>query len=503
MQITQQSLKQQLDNLLFSRSSMFWPAVIVIAGALGLGLLAGIGGPVLVGTALAVLVGGGLTLALSILIIQKPYLGLVTVLASLPVQTQYPDIPAVTSILSLIGFLTIAGYLVQNRFKIRLTTGFRPPLKIGLLFLIYIFVTNPHAALFSEDRNWVWTYLQLLIMVWLAAELLPPETHKTLMIWYIFFSCLSSAIAIPTAKIGSSIYTSGRAAGLTANANEGSMYMVFALMFAIYLNKHKVWRWFNLIFPLVAILLVLGVVVTVSRTGFMVMAISLALWFILVPRSPTPPFRDLIKHAIISVLKMSWIPAILLVAILAIPSNYWSVLTQSVIDLMKGESTRNDTSIVRLELWNSAFHMWQDYPLFGVGVGQFQFENKYYISRAFALYGDRVAHNMYVTILAENGVVGFGIFIAWLASIALELWHTLRAARDKDIMSLTAVWLIVLAGFLFMGTTITIQYYKPLWITAGVSMALSNYVRRQNAQSKALAETSTELLTSQSLPVKG
>lgn len=86
----------------------------------------------------------------------------------------------------------------------------------------------------------------------------------------------------------------------------------------------------------------------------------------------------------------------------------------------------------RLDMWQSAVEMTSDHPLTGVGPGLF--------GRAFREYRDPIiardklasAHNAYLNLASETGIIGIavGIFLATtLATATLRTWH---AAKGKN-----------------------------------------------------------------------
>ena len=52
--------------------------------------------------------------ALIVLILTRPYLGIVITVASLPATDILPPIPLLTSVVSIFGYVTVGGYLMQR-----------------------------------------------------------------------------------------------------------------------------------------------------------------------------------------------------------------------------------------------------------------------------------------------------------------------------------------------------------------------------------------------------
>jgi putative inorganic carbon (HCO3(-)) transporter len=95
----------------------------------------------------------------------------------------------------------------------------------------------------------------------------------------------------------------------------------------------------------------------------------------------------------------------------------------------------------RLAIWKSSLKMMFDHPWFGVGLGQFEYFSPRYafpVTSHWARYG-RVAenaHNEYLQVGAEMGVVGL---VLWLTGLALLLFWFLRAIRGKGAAAKGAV----------------------------------------------------------------
>jgi len=70
-----------------------------------------------------------------------------------------------------------------------------------------------------------------------------------------------------------------------------------------------------------------------------------------------------------------------------------------------------DITSGRIRLYNQAIELFRQRPIFGWGLG------------AFARFSNIGTHNIYLQLLAENGLVGA---IAFVAMVAFNLWTTLR-----------------------------------------------------------------------------
>jgi hypothetical protein len=110
----------------------------------------------------------------------------------------------------------------------------------------------------------------------------------------------------------------------------------------------------------------------------------------------------------------------------------WPGWDGSIVSLVPGG--RPDAVIDRLSLWQMALQVWQDHPVIGVGLGNYR---DHAIARGIDLivplgYEGFHAHNTFMEILADTGVLGLGAFLYFLATVLhrlLRAWGRLRGDR--------------------------------------------------------------------------
>lgn len=93
----------------------------------------------------------------------------------------------------------------------------------------------------------------------------------------------------------------------------------------------------------------------------------------------------------------------------------------------------------RLIVWQHTLEMVFDHPLFGVGLGSWQYEYPKYDK------GDWITnntapqrpHNDLLWILSETGMIGLGLFIWLLLTIAQTIWQKLQHPSDH-----TTIWML-------------------------------------------------------------
>jgi O-antigen ligase len=87
----------------------------------------------------------------------------------------------------------------------------------------------------------------------------------------------------------------------------------------------------------------------------------------------------------------------------------------------------NFSIIQRLAVWSSAWSMWLEHPWLGIGVGNFGVLYPRY-ALPFWDFPQEHAHNYYLNLLAETGVVGLAAYLIFFASLLAFAGQGLRAA---------------------------------------------------------------------------
>lgn len=95
------------------------------------------------------------------------------------------------------------------------------------------------------------------------------------------------------------------------------------------------------------------------------------------------------------------------------------------------KTTPQNWSVVeRMALWYSAWHIWQDSPWLGIGIGNFRAVYPDYALPTWE-FGQEHAHNYYLNILTETGVVGLTAYLVLLFSFFLYVGRGLKASLAR------------------------------------------------------------------------
>lgn len=149
----------------------------------------------------------------------------------------------------------------------------------------------------------------------------------------------------------------------------------------------------------------------------------------------------------------------------------------------------------RIPLWLAAWSMTLDAPLLGHGPGAFSVVGAEYVAAAYrpdwAAYDPRQApwaHNLYLELLAERGLLGAATFLSYLAISGRCAWLAYRRTNDAAARGLAAASLAVILAVLFAGAfeLSVIRYWFVVLIAAvgGMSLVLAGPTESMTTRGK-------------------
>jgi O-antigen ligase len=262
---------------------------------------------------------------------------------------------------------------------------------------------------------------------------------------------------------------SGRLSGALGNANDTAAALVagggLAAALSLVLRGKPILR---LLSAIVVPLCVFAVFLTLSRGGLVALGVSLLTAVAMAGRKR--------RGTAIAVTATGFLCAVL----------YFGVFAS---DVARERVTELDGGTGRGDIWTVGWRMVEDNSLKGVGAGNFPVASIHYLIEPGAIVRDdfiidnpKVAHNTYLDMLAELGVVGLALF---LSIIAFSLWCALRAiglaerAGDRQVEVIARALIVVLAGLLaadFFGSR---QYSKQLWLLLALCPVLLEISRTE------------------------
>lgn len=150
-------------------------------------------------------------------------------------------------------------------------------------------------------------------------------------------------------------------------------------------------------------------------------------------------------------------------------------------------STTLQSNTERLLMWQSAYEMFKDHPILGVGLGQYapKYLNEYKSPEAKERQNH--SHNNFLQMLAENGSVGFVGFLLLFGYILLSSFgNAVRKLSPYHVLIFGCTLAFILQGFTEynFGNSAVIKYY---WATLGCLLVLAREKRNDFGESSFLS----------------
>lgn len=395
------------------------------------------------------------------------YLFLALFMAVLPWSIAAMQIAAGTVVL-----VILIGSIRQKRFPL----AFHP----FYYFVLFYLLTQLISVLNSPDRassfqsvfstDWFWLFVPFL-----ASLGLPATWKKRVLHTLLISASLAALYGIFQFFMGIEIFRGSRIPAMghffraIGGYNfyltfAGNQMMVMAIAFSFWMLE-KENRRNRYLYGIITSLLFLSVVATFGRSTWIgSLVIFLGGTFLL--------NRKLFIRLTIAILIIG---AVFFAGVPEIRARLLSIF----------EPSQNEA---RLNIWRTAWAMFKDHPIFGIGSGRFnQLFPVYKVPGFYDATGH--AHNDYLNMAVNSGVIGLW---GWLSMWGAWFYYTIRTLREKTRLSLLDRQ--ILYGSLLAITGIMIAaffqcYYTDLennilWLTiAAFSLMIQNQYRGADARS--------------------
>lgn len=214
------------------------------------------------------------------------------------------------------------------------------------------------------------------------------------------------------------------------------------------------------------LLLLLSVFATVSRGAILGIGIGFLFFFLwnLISNEKSVSHRGL-KHSVIFAILFSFV---CLFIQFFISEELLSIVVERLLNLSL------ESSGGRLDVWQANLKIFLDYPIFGVGLDSTLLYPEYYSAEAPVL----MAHNLFLQVLVETGIIGFVVFL-WIVWVPCNLiwrarYHYVHCTQRTLIQGLIIANLIILVQVQFLPILLDPLLWGMWAITAGVAMRLKH-----------------------------
>jgi len=195
---------------------------------------------------------------------------------------------------------------------------------------------------------------------------------------------------------------------------------------------------FRLICGFAAFVLFSGILLSLSRAAWMgvVLAGAILLWFFI--RLPKERMPSLLQKRRSFTVRFS-LAALCLLLVLSL--FFVGPGGRRQVDTRLEETVMHDSGLrVRASVWKDSLGMVRDFPFFGVGLGSWPELFPRYQSPPWSANFFRESHNDYLELLAEAGILGFGLLIWFFWHCGKRLFYGLKTHSVKDLYLLAAIF---------------------------------------------------------------
>ena len=334
---------------------------------------------------------------------------------------------------------------------------------LGWATLSMVWAEDPGAALGSVGRYALNLVLFLIVFTAIRTE----RDLGRILIGFM----LGAAFAVGYAFVAPSADDAGRLATDAQDPNELASVLVSGAalsvaVFVLYRRRPSV----RLLAVFTTLCCIAGILLTASRGGLIALGVALVFAIIVSGR-----WRPLILT----------VAAVLVAAVFIYFAGFASPeVRERITEPARGQAYLQEG---RTTIWQVAWRAFEANPVVGVGSANFEVSSKHYLSEPGALARTdqiidkpKVAHNSYLEILSELGVIGFSLFVVL---IGFSVGSTLLAARmfgragDRRMQAAALCVAVAMAGILAAGFFLSSQYNKQLWLLLGLGPALLTLAR--------------------------
>jgi O-antigen ligase len=323
-------------------------------------------------------------------------------------------LPVVGSIPRLVGLVASAVgvlYIVTRR-RVRPLSWFH---LFAVLFVLWAGVTSFWSVDPDATRTVFLTYVQLLVLAWLISEIAwSPDRRRALFQAYVLGAGVAAALTIHDYLSGVVALdtVAGRFAALNQDPNDLGLTLALSLPMAWYASLSQTrgaWLW-RLSLPLA----MTAILLTASRGAVLsaLMALAIIPWTL-------GRLRVRTKLALYAVAVGS-----LLLASNFVPESSLARIASAPADIEAGYFGG------RGAIWTAGLEVAAEHPLAGVGAGGFE------TAVEPTIHQEMVAHQVFLSILVEDGAVGLLLFVAMLAALLPPLRRLPSLQRRLSIVLL-------------------------------------------------------------------
>ena len=289
--------------------------------------------------------------------------------------------------------------------------------------------------------------IQLLFMIWMLWELATtPKRQRALMTAYVLGAYVAAykTFGVYYEELGS---TSVRFSAPNFDPNDLGMLLALAIPMAWYLGstlEQPLLRWVSRLYIPVGLV---AIGMTASRGALLASIVGLCI----IPFT----LRRISRGLIFASIPLALLSVFLIVSF--VPATSWQRFGTTRSEVTEGSLNE------RSDIWMAGLQTVQKHPLLGTGPGGFD------KSVAPILGSDHAAHNAFLSVLVEEGLIGLFLYLAMLGIVFVRIWTLPLLERRFQ--------LILFLALLVSMLPLTWEDRKPVWFILGLLVAQSASMR--------------------------
>ena len=310
----------------------------------------------------------------------------------------------------------------------------RPAHLALLLFVLWGALTTFWTVDIHSSVSAIITYGQLLALVWLIFEFAPSHDRQVnLLRAYVLGTCVSAVGTLYSYRQSSETYFE-RSVAAGFDPNDLCLILALSIPMSFYLmtidtSGLRAWLW-----RLQPVLILPAALLTASRGGLIAICGAL----LIVP---------LVFRKLPMLTRVALLAAVVLLAagtIVSVPAERWERLASIPQELNSG--TLGD----RRSIWAAGWRLFDESPAIGVGFGAFAAAVNKFLGESI------VAHNVFLTVLVETGLIG-----ATLLASAMGL----MAGQARRLPSIERrFWWVIALTWMLGAMSLSWAHRKPTWL---------------------------------------
>jgi O-antigen ligase len=363
----------------------------------------------------------------------------------------FPGFGTITRVVGAAAFgLGLLGVLDSGRLRVPVLWHVSMVLFVMWASLTYLWSFTPW-----RTRVVMVTYVQLVAMVWLVWQFAQTYRAQLLLLRAVvlgtFISCIATLIEYSE---GTAVHYH-RYAGAGFNPDELALILAMCLPISLFLITRERGKAIVWVYGAQVVLAISTILLTASRGPVLACVGTLVIIPVVVRQMTVGQ-----KAAGVAFVVLAGV-----VAFLVVPATSWTRLGTI------GGELRGGTLNQRTMIWEAGWEVFGQSPLRGIGAASFAPAVQHSLGMPFRGQSEEegepnvelVAHNSFLSVLVEQGVIGFGLFLAVLLALAVPV---LRLPVLEKMF-----WLSFLVTWVIGASTLTYEDRKLPWLLFGILTA--------------------------------